>query len=106
MALPLAAALVMGGAVGETFLGAGAWLGWLAVFDLVVIVLLRRAIHVGLLEESLEIPVGAEFSCPNCGEPTARHTFCGHCGISLQALPKMRSASGPGPAQPSPQGAT
>ena len=88
VALPLAALLVMGGAVGETFLPAGAWVAWLVVFDLVVIVLLRRAIHIGLLEESLEIPIGPEFTCSNCGELTARHTFCSHCGISLQALPK------------------
>jgi hypothetical protein len=96
VALPLAGLLVMGGSVGETFLPAGAWLAWLVAFDLVVIVLLRRAIHVGLLEESLEIPIGPEFTCPNCGELTARHTFCSHCGVSLQALPK----SAPGMAVP------
>ena len=68
---------------------------WLIVFDLVVIVLLRRAIHVGLLEESLEVPIGPELTCPNCGELTARHTFCGQCGISLQALPKARRPTNP-----------
>jgi hypothetical protein len=91
VALPAAALLVMVGAVAETFLSAGGWLAWLLALDLVVIVFLRRAIHVGLLEESLEIPIGPEFTCPNCGQPTARHTFCGHCGISLQALPKTAS---------------
>lgn len=108
VALPLAAALVMGGAVGETFLPAGAWLGWLVAFDLVMMVLLRRAIHVGLLEESLEIPIGPDITCPNCGVQTARHTFCGNCGISLQALPKgRRAASEPGgsaAAEPGPVG--
>jgi hypothetical protein len=92
VALPLAALLVMSGAVGETFLPAGGWLAWLLLFDLVVIVLLRRAIHVGLLEESLDIPIGPAFTCPNCGALTARHTFCGHCGVSLQALPKSSPA--------------
>jgi hypothetical protein len=90
VALPLAAALVMGGAVGETFLPPWGWLLWLAAFDVVVIIMLRRAIHVGLLEEALEIPIGPEIACPNCGAQTARHTFCGNCGISLQALPKTR----------------
>jgi len=90
VALPLAAALVMGGAVGETFLPPWGWLLWLAAFDVVVIIMLRRAIHVGLLEEALEIPIGPEITCPNCEEQTARHTFCGNCGISLQALPKTR----------------
>ena len=56
VALPLAGLLVMGGAVGETFLPAGGWLAWLAAFDVVAISLLRRAIHVGLLEESSETP--------------------------------------------------
>jgi hypothetical protein len=108
VALPVAALLVMGGAVGETFLPAGAWLGWLVAFDLVVIVLLRRAIHVGLLEEALEIPIGPDFTCANCGSETARHTFCSNCGISLQALPKLsgRTGAGPGPlTQPTPEGA-
>jgi hypothetical protein len=98
VALPVAALLVMGGAVGETFLPAGGWLAWLAGFDVVVIVLLRRAIHVGLLEESLEIPIGPEFTCPNCHELTARHTFCSNCGISLQALPKSPYGAAAGPA--------
>lgn len=105
VAVPAAALLVMGGAVGETFLPAGAWLGWLVAFDLVVIVLLRRAIHVGLLEEALDIPIGAEFTCPNCGQLTARHTFCGHCGIALQALPKLPGSPHPVPGHASPEAA-
>lgn len=95
VALPLGGLLVMGGAVGETFLPAGGWLAWLAAFDVVAISLLRRTIHVGLLEESSETPVGDAFTCPDCGQETASHTFCGHCGISLQALPKP-----PGRTQP------
>lgn len=106
VALPLAAALVMGGTVGEIFLPAGAWLGWLVAFDLIAMVLLRRAIHVGLLEEALEIPIGPVVTCPNCGAQTARHTFCGNCGISLQALPKSRrgapEAGGSTTAEPGP----
>jgi hypothetical protein len=92
VALPLSGLLVMGGAVGETFLPAGGWLVWLAAFDLVAVSLLRRTIHVGLLEEASEVPIGDELECPNCGHPTARHTFCGHCGVSLQALPKTGGA--------------
>ena len=88
VAVPVAGLLVMGGAVGETFLPAGGWLAWLVAFDLVAIALLRRAIHVGLLEESSELPIGGELTCPNCAHLTARNTFCGYCGISLQALPK------------------
>ncbi|HTP23182.1 MAG TPA: hypothetical protein VMJ65_26480 [Solirubrobacteraceae bacterium] len=95
VALPFAGLLVMGGAVGETFLPAGGWLAWLAAFDVVAISLLRRTIHVGLLEESSGNPIGGAFTCPNCGHLTARHTFCGHCGISLQALPKLLGLTQP-----------
>ena len=91
VALPLAGLLVIGGAVGETFLPAGGWLAWLAAFDVVAISLLRRTIHVGLLEESPETPICGAFTCPNCGHLTARDTFCGHCGILLQALRRVRS---------------
>jgi hypothetical protein len=90
IAVPLAAALVIAGAVGETFMAAGAWLASLVVLDLLAVILLRRAIHVGLLEESAEIEIGPEITCANCGAQTATHTFCGSCGIALQALPKDR----------------
>lgn len=58
VALPLGGLLVVGAAVGETFLSAGAWLVWLVVFDLVAISLLDRTIHVGLLEESAAAGTG------------------------------------------------
>jgi hypothetical protein len=102
VALPVAGVLVVGGAVGETFLPAGGWLAWLAAFDLVAIVLLRRGIHVGLLEEAAELSIGPDFTCPNCGASTARHTFCADCGIALQALPKTRPGGEP---EPPPSGA-
>ena len=55
---------------------------------------LRRVLHVGLLEEAYEIDIGEDVICANCGKPTARHTFCGNCGISLHALPKRRDRPG------------
>lgn len=77
--------------------------GWsfvaLLPVDLVALILLRRAIHLGLLEESLEIPVGPPVVCPNCGRTTPRHTFCIQCGIALSAMPK-------GPLEPAPDAET
>jgi RsiW-degrading membrane proteinase PrsW (M82 family) len=96
VATAVAAALVITGAVGETFLPAGAWLAWLVALDLVALVLLRRTIHVGLLEEEAEAEIGPEVRCVNCGALTARHTFCGNCGISRRALPKAREAGARG----------
>ncbi len=102
VAIAVAAALVIVGAIGETFLPAGVWLIWLIVLDLVGLVLLRRALHVGLLEEAEEKPIGPEIVCANCGERTATHTFCGNCGIALNALPK---AGHPGAAAAAGRGA-
>ena len=49
---------------------------------------LRRIIHVGLLQEASEIPIGPRIICPDCGRPTPFHTYCGNCGVSLKALPR------------------
>ena len=94
VALTIAFALVIGGAVLEPLLAIGLWLLALVALDLVGLVLLRRAIHVGLLEEADEIPVGPEIVCANCGQRTATHTFCANCGIALKALPKAGSGAG------------
>jgi hypothetical protein len=62
----------------------------LVALAIVALIWLRRIIHLGLLQESLEIPIGPEFECANCGRMTPRHSFCGQCGVSLRALPKAR----------------
>lgn len=49
---------------------------------------LRATIHLGLLEEANESGIGPPTRCANCGRLTPGHTFCGWCGVSLQALPK------------------
>lgn len=95
VAIPLAALLVIAGAIGETFMAAGTWLGWLVVLDLVALVLLRRALHVGLLEEAAEGEIRPEIRCVNCLSMTPMHTFCSNCGIALKALPKVRRAGPP-----------
>ena len=57
------------------------------------LVWLRATIHLGLLEEANESGIGPPTRCANCGRLTPGHTFCGWCGVSLQALP--RSTRGP-----------
>jgi len=68
---------------------------------------LRRTLHVALLEEAADIEIGPAFTCANCGATTLRHTFCGNCGISLRAMPKVRQAP-PAPEvhRPAPEGGT
>jgi hypothetical protein len=92
VAIVLAFALVIGGAVLEPLLATGLWLAALAVLCPIGLTLLRRAIHIGLLEEADEIPIGPEIVCANCGHETASHTFCGNCGIALKALPNAARA--------------
>ena len=64
----------------------------LAVVAAIALLWLRRAIHVGLLQESRETDVDRSIECPNCGRVTPEHTFCGNCGVALRALPKQRKA--------------
>lgn len=58
------------------------------VLALIALVWLRMVIHVGLLQESVEIPMGDPIVCTNCHHSTLTHTFCGNCGVALRALPK------------------
>jgi ribosomal protein L32 len=93
-AVAFALVLVIAGAIGETFMAAGVWLAWVILLDLVGLLLLRRALHVGLLEEAADINIGPPIRCANCGATTETHTFCSNCGIALKALPKVRGAPG------------
>jgi hypothetical protein len=58
---------------------------------------LRATIHVGLLEEANEAEIGPPVRCANCGHLTPGHTFCGWCGVSLQAQPKSPAPSSVAP---------
>ena len=102
VALGVAAVLLVVGALAQVYLAPLAALIALLILDIAAIVWLRKVIHLGLLEESLELEVGPDFVCANCGRPTPQHTFCINCGISLKALPKGRPASGT--ARPQPEG--
>jgi RsiW-degrading membrane proteinase PrsW (M82 family) len=95
LAVIVAAVLLVTASVLQLQLRPGWSFAALLPVDLVALILLRRAIHLGLLEESLEMPIGPPVTCPNCGKPTPRHTFCINCGIALSAMPK-------GPDEPAP----
>lgn len=93
VALAVALLLVIAGGISETFMPVGAWLAFVVVLDIVGLLLLRRALHVGLLEEASEREIGPPIRCANCGAMTAEHSFCAHCGVSLRALPKPPPAA-------------
>lgn len=67
----------------------------LAVVALVALLWLRRALHLGLLQELREITESRTITCLNCGRQTPEHDFCGQCGIALRALPRARRAAQP-----------
>ncbi|HEX9235932.1 MAG TPA: zinc ribbon domain-containing protein [Actinomycetota bacterium] len=90
-----ALALVIGAAVVQLYVGVWPALGAQVALAAIALVALRRVIHIGLLEESLEVDIGPDIVCPNCGHPTPHHTFCINCGISLRALPKGRGGTSP-----------
>jgi subtilisin family serine protease len=54
------------------------------------LVWLRELVHLGLTQEATAFPIGAPIRCADCGRETPEHTFCGHCGVALGALPKAR----------------
>src|SRR5215213_1470736 len=60
----------------------------LLIVAAVALLWLRTVVHFGLLEEARELEIGPTIRCPNCGNETAHHTFCGNCGIALAALPR------------------
>ena len=94
LALIVGAILIVVGFSLQPLMRTGWWLLCLVVLDVVALLWLRRLIHLGLLEESAEIPIGPPIRCANCGAETPKHTFCINCGISLQALPKERPDQG------------
>jgi hypothetical protein len=53
---------------------------------------LRRCIHVGLIEQAIEIVETDPVACANCHRPEVRFAFCGHCGIARRALPSAEIA--------------
>ncbi|HEY7827679.1 MAG TPA: hypothetical protein VIB99_05565 [Candidatus Limnocylindrales bacterium] len=103
------AALITAGALGRVVLDVAGGLISTTIAGLIGLVWLRATIHLGLLEEANESDVGPPSRCLNCGRMTPGHTFCGWCGISLQALPRSAapaslasaSATPAEPAEPS-----
>ncbi len=104
LALLVAAVFLVAAPAGLLVLDRTPGLIWVAVLAALALVLLRRAIHLGLLEEADEIEIGPDVVCANCHRPTPRHSFCGQCGIALRALPKERPLRGA--AAPDTPGAT
>jgi hypothetical protein len=98
------ATLLIASGLARSALGPVATLIVEVVVAAIALLWLRSVIHFGLLQEAREVEIGPSLRCPNCGNETPHHTFCGNCGISLSALPRRaraRPAAGdPAPAEP------
>jgi hypothetical protein len=88
-----AAVVLMAAAAGQQLLPFLPALIWLSLLAIVSLTWLRAVIHLGLLQEMAEIPIGPATVCPNCGNLTPTHSFCGLCGTSLRASPNGPSGS-------------
>jgi hypothetical protein len=96
--LAAGAALIVS-ALGALLLPVVPSLAWQALLAAIALVWLRTVIHLGLLQEAAEMEIGPPVRCPNCGQLTPAHTFCGQCGTALRAAPKRPAATAPaGPA--------
>ena len=93
LATALAAASLVAAALGLSLLQQPLGLLWMTVLAAAALVWLRRVIHLGLLQEAAEIDIAAPITCANCHRSTPYHSFCGHCGVALRALPKARHAA-------------
>ena len=86
-----AAALLVGVACLELMLPRNASVAVAATAAALALLALRRFVHLGLLQEAEEVPVGDDVTCANCGARTPSHTFCRACGVASHALPRAHA---------------
>ena len=104
VALLMAALLLLSSSVGLNLLRDIPSLIVESVLAAVALIWLRLVIHLGLLEEIVEVAEGPPVTCANCGRETPHGSFCGECGVALRALPKRAggATSPPPPVSPPP----
>jgi hypothetical protein len=93
LAVPLAIGAIVLAAVLQVLLPIGLSLVLITVMAALGLIWLREVVHVGLLQEALEIEDAPAIVCANCGHHTRVGGFCEYCGISQAALPRSRSGS-------------
>lgn len=113
VALLLAAALLVASTVALVLLRDLVRLVVELAIAALALIWLRLVIHLGLIEEAVEMTGGPAVVCENCGRTTPSGAFCGQCGVALRALPKRAggavaptatpsSPSSPPPSMPPP----
>lgn len=61
---------------------------WYGLAAVVALLLLRRELHLGLVEKGRPLGHGAEAVCPQCGHHIGDVAFCPYCGLALRATTK------------------
>lgn len=73
--------------VGANLLGGNILnLVWYAVVIAILLLLLRRILHTGLIEKARTLATGGEIECPHCHHIVPDAAFCQHCGIALRSI--------------------
>jgi hypothetical protein len=93
IAVPVAMVAMVLAAIVQLVLPIGLALILIGLMAVIALLWLRQVVHVGLLEEALEIEDAPAIVCANCGHHTRVGGFCEYCGISQAALPRSRSGS-------------
>jgi ribosomal protein L32 len=91
VALPLAVITLVVAALVQLKTAPGVALVIIAILGGLSMLWLRQVIHVGLLEEALQIEDSPVIVCANCSHRTRKGRFCEYCGIAMAALPSSRS---------------
>lgn len=77
---------------------------WYALAAIIALLLLRRVLHVGLIEKGRPLGHGGDTTCPQCGHRIGDVAFCPYCGLALHATTKRRRPGpGSGPAGEEPR---
>lgn len=95
-------------------IGTAAWGGqwrnilWYGLVLIAIMIILRQALHTGLIDKAASIGHGGTLRCPHCGASVADVPFCSNCGMSMrsvdrrarkQATPQSTPEVNPGDAQ-------
>lgn len=63
---------------------------WYALAVVAALLLLRRVLHVGLIEKGRPLGHGGDMTCPQCGHRVGDVAFCPYCGLALHATTKRK----------------
>ena len=64
------------------------------ILAVILLLLVRVALHHMLLAEAVAVTVGADQPCSHCYRIVPRMAFCPHCGVATRSTPKVGAGRG------------